>query len=296
MRREIAETVIARSRGLCERCRTARGEHLHHRLTRARGGIDHPAVLAHLCAACHRQVHATNVRPWIVDGYMLTDKLTGQTVYVGTDPTLTATFPKSHDCVAVLPSGDAGEADLPRASASPPATMVETIIAEAARHNGCRISAVTSHGRSDAALRARRQVAAVLHRDGWPSTHIGRVLHRDHSTILHGLDRVEWDPWMDTVRAPAPPPANVGRPRRRRTRKTPAPSPMPESPGECVDCGGHPMPGALRCIGCFHVWMDATKGPRWGTSKPDPGRDRAGVRQVSLPSRLLRTGNSLQTA
>jgi 5-methylcytosine-specific restriction endonuclease McrA len=55
--------VLARSAGHCEgrgfseHC-TGVGVHLHHVKTRARGGSNDPANLAHLCSPCHSLVHA----------------------------------------------------------------------------------------------------------------------------------------------------------------------------------------------------------------------------------------------
>lgn len=56
------DLVYQRSGGLCEaqvstQC-TGRGEHVHHRKLRSRGGGDGVANLAHLCHHCHDWVHA----------------------------------------------------------------------------------------------------------------------------------------------------------------------------------------------------------------------------------------------
>ena len=54
--------VLARSGGHCEGRRfsescTGVGHHLHHIVTRARGGTHDPSNLAHLCWLCHTAVH-----------------------------------------------------------------------------------------------------------------------------------------------------------------------------------------------------------------------------------------------
>lgn len=37
------------------------------------------------------------------------------------------------------------------------------------------------------------------------------------------------------------------------------------APTACVGCGGRPMPGTFRCLGCFHRWKADKDGPKWGT-------------------------------
>lgn len=59
-------------------------------------------------------------------------------------------------------------------------------------------------------------------------------------------------------------------------RYQPAVSEAP-GPSVCVDCGGDPLPGgAIRCLACFHVWLDETKGFSRGArvtrDSHDPGR------------------------
>lgn len=82
---EVAEEVIGASLGIYEWCaviseQPRRGEHLHHRLTRARGGPHDPHNLVHLCEPHHRQAHAENLWPWLVPGYILRGTYTGPDV------------------------------------------------------------------------------------------------------------------------------------------------------------------------------------------------------------------------
>jgi hypothetical protein len=96
----------ARSGGRCERCRSRPAWSKHHRLPRGRGGrlledelVDgDPIVLAHLCGSgttgCHGEVEHSRETPWVVDGYAMLDKLTGRPYYIGSDPELTAAFPR----------------------------------------------------------------------------------------------------------------------------------------------------------------------------------------------------------
>lgn len=50
--------VKDRSEGICERCKSRRAAHAHHRKLRSQGGEDTPENLRHLCTDCHNHVHA----------------------------------------------------------------------------------------------------------------------------------------------------------------------------------------------------------------------------------------------
>jgi 5-methylcytosine-specific restriction endonuclease McrA len=65
--------VLARSKGLCERCRSRPGTELHHRLPR-RFGNNSPECLVSLCHDCHQFV---TVNPayayetgWLIHGWL----------------------------------------------------------------------------------------------------------------------------------------------------------------------------------------------------------------------------------
>lgn len=72
----VRQAVRVRSQGVCERCRCCEASHMHHRVTRSRGGPHHAVNLAHLCAGpgscdCHSLVHRTNEEPWLIRGRFL---------------------------------------------------------------------------------------------------------------------------------------------------------------------------------------------------------------------------------
>jgi len=48
--------VMQRSQGICERCQSARGCEMHHRLNRSQGGRWEPANIGYLCSSCHAWV------------------------------------------------------------------------------------------------------------------------------------------------------------------------------------------------------------------------------------------------
>jgi len=79
---EVAEAVIARSRGMCEaqtpRCRgvgmfRTAGEALHHRKLRKQGGPHTVDNLLHCCHPCHIYIHdqvaVAYERGWLLHSY-----------------------------------------------------------------------------------------------------------------------------------------------------------------------------------------------------------------------------------
>lgn len=63
----------------------------------------------------------------------------------------------------------------------------------------------------------------------------------------------------------------------------------PPPPETCCDCGGVPMPGgALRCVDCFYVWLNAKDHQRragW-TGRPDPTRVAVKSGRVVVSDRM----------
>lgn len=62
IKKEIAETVLTRSRGFCERCQSPSHDlALHHRKLKSRGGKDEVSNLVAICHKCHnlgtRSIH-----------------------------------------------------------------------------------------------------------------------------------------------------------------------------------------------------------------------------------------------
>lgn len=55
------------------------------------------------------------------------------------------------------------------------------------------------------------------------------------------------------------------------------------APTACVGCGGRPMPGTFRCLGCFHRWKADKDGPKWGTYQGD---QRGAGHEAVRPGRL----------
>jgi 5-methylcytosine-specific restriction endonuclease McrA len=84
----VRRAVMIRSHGICERCAGMRVAEMHHRLPRSRGGalIEDPFNIVGLCWDCHRLVHDTNERPWLVEGTVSWDKIYDRPIYVGPDP------------------------------------------------------------------------------------------------------------------------------------------------------------------------------------------------------------------
>jgi hypothetical protein len=77
----VRRAARKRSGGYCERHaahgKQIRAHHLHHRLPTARGGPSELWNLAHLCWACHRLVHATYERPWLLPGHVSRGRYVG---------------------------------------------------------------------------------------------------------------------------------------------------------------------------------------------------------------------------
>lgn len=53
--------------------------------------------------------------------------------------------------------------------------------------NSLTIAEVRAKDNRPVMVRVRREIASYLHAHGWPSTHIGRYLERDHTTVLHHI-------------------------------------------------------------------------------------------------------------
>lgn len=70
----------------------------------------------------------------------------------------------------------------------------EAILAAAARRYNVTVSALRSSRRHRALARARWVAMLALHLRGCSSTTIGRLLLRDHTTVLYGLAKAQADP------------------------------------------------------------------------------------------------------
>jgi chromosomal replication initiation ATPase DnaA len=61
----------------------------------------------------------------------------------------------------------------------------------AASKHGVQLSAVLTGSRRRRIVAARDEVIRALYQEGLSRSQIGRVLHRDHSTILHSLRKMK---------------------------------------------------------------------------------------------------------
>lgn len=91
MKPGLWDEVMASTGGRCARCGN-RAESVHHRLRKSRGGrlIEDTFNCVPLCGSgttgCHGEVEALNAPPWVIPGYVMTDKLTRRPRYTGPDP------------------------------------------------------------------------------------------------------------------------------------------------------------------------------------------------------------------
>jgi chromosomal replication initiation ATPase DnaA len=60
----------------------------------------------------------------------------------------------------------------------------------AAQAYGVHQDEITGRSRTRTVCQARYAVMCALDDCGWSSVRIGKLLNRDHTTILHGLDRL----------------------------------------------------------------------------------------------------------
>lgn len=198
-------------------------------------------------------------------------------------------------------------------------TTLDELLTMAAADNDVTADEILGRGRARDVTAARFQVYWVLRQSGWSYPAIGRALGRDHSTVRHGVEQARVRRWMAGVMVASDRPrvahkvctvAGCGRPHRsrglceaHRARQSRYGDPVAEVPvgaphGQvaaarrtapavevCDDCGAAPMAGgAVRCLDCFHGWLDRTHG-RWrGTSKPRMDVGRVAVQQVRVPA------------
>lgn len=95
--------------------------------------------------------------------------------------------------VTILATGaQTAEFTLPKKclAVAKPKRPVREIISIAAGVFGVRASDIYGPAQSRNIILPRFAACRVAFRQGWPSTVIGRVLARDHSTILHGRDAI----------------------------------------------------------------------------------------------------------
>jgi chromosomal replication initiation ATPase DnaA len=69
------------------------------------------------------------------------------------------------------------------------AEVVQIVLNEIADRHGVQKQLLTSDLRNEHLVRARQEAYSELYSLGFSSSHIGRILNRDHSTVLHGIKR-----------------------------------------------------------------------------------------------------------
>lgn len=67
------------------------------------------------------------------------------------------------------------------------ADVVQIVLNEIAERHGVARELLTSDLRSEHLVRARQEAYYELYALGFSSSHVGRILNRDHSTVLHGI-------------------------------------------------------------------------------------------------------------
>lgn len=66
-----------------------------------------------------------------------------------------------------------------------------------ASHHHTTVDAVLSPSRMRRDIDARQQACWVLHRAGWSYSAIGRLLDRDHTTVMHAVSKIDPAPgWL----------------------------------------------------------------------------------------------------
>lgn len=73
----------------------------------------------------------------------------------------------------------------------PDARVVNEVIAEVAVATGLTTSEINGRSRIEKIVRARQFVYFKAHQLGIPAIQIGACMHRDHSTVLHGIKAIE---------------------------------------------------------------------------------------------------------
>ena len=104
----------------------------------------------------------------------------------------------------------AGSAFFPRPIAPPPPTVGQGawVIAQVCRERRLTPAELTGRSRFRDYVDARMRVAVILNRDrGWSLPRIGKLLNRDHTSIVHLLRKAEAMGIYDDIRLPEPPPS-----------------------------------------------------------------------------------------
>ncbi len=77
----------------------------------------------------------------------------------------------------------------PPAAVAPPTTQHGATMKAVARHFGVWESALVGAGRTRRVVQARHLLMYLLHEQGLSTTQIGRIVRRDHTTVVYGIRR-----------------------------------------------------------------------------------------------------------
>lgn len=70
-------------------------------------------------------------------------------------------------------------------------SRIGQLIAEASRETGYTPQEIVGHSRKQPLARTRQWVMWKARQEGYSLEQIGRVLNRDHTTVLHGVRKIE---------------------------------------------------------------------------------------------------------
>lgn len=100
-------------------------------------------------------------------------------------PIIEAPKPKPVPVVVIVPAPE----PVPELPPEPPRKTAHEILHEVARKHDLSVLAVMSFGRQRALVKARQEYAyRALEETALPSTTIGRIINRDHTTVLHNAN------------------------------------------------------------------------------------------------------------
>lgn len=68
-----------------------------------------------------------------------------------------------------------------------PREKYQHIIRQVAARYGIAADQITGNARCSKLLHPRREVMAILQKSGLSASHIGRIMNRDHTTVLHHI-------------------------------------------------------------------------------------------------------------
>lgn len=73
---------------------------------------------------------------------------------------------------------------------SPSESTASRTLRETAKRHGMSVDAIKGHSREPRFVKARHEVMVALRDEGFSLPRIGRILNRDHTTVMHGLRKM----------------------------------------------------------------------------------------------------------